>query len=85
MLAEFSSAQRLRLVSHSSIYAQFSTMVLGREVIPVGEATDILYNNMSMNGSNGLAYPIILEPGDKEGLIAEIQECALYIYAPQLH
>ena len=56
-------------------------MALGREIIPIGEATAVLYNDMSMNGSNGPASPIVVEPSDREGLIEEMPECAFYMNA----
>ena len=71
--------------SHSSVYAQFSNMASGREIIPVGEATAALYDDTSMNGSNGPASPIVVEPGDREGLTEEMPERAFYMYAPQFH
>ena len=52
-VSEISSAQRPRSVSHSFVYAQFSTMALGQENIPIGEAATTLYDDTSMNGSNG--------------------------------
>ena len=55
-------------------------MALGREIILVGEAATILYDDTSMNGSNGSTYPIVVEPNDEEGLIAEKLEHAFYIY-----
>ena len=60
-------------------------MASSQEIIPVGEAAAILYDNTSMNGSNGLASPIVVEPGDKEGPIAEMPERAFHMYAPQFH
>ena len=84
-MSEISSTQRSRLASHSSVYAQFSTMASSREIIPVGEATTALYNDASMNGSNGPTSPIIVEPGDKEGPTEEMPERAFYMYAPQFH
>ena len=59
-----------------------STMASGREIIPIGEAAVVLYNDTSMNGSNGSASPIVVEPGDKEGLTAEMPKRAFYMYAP---
>ena len=56
-VSEISSAQRLRSASHSSVYTQFSTMAWGREIVPVGEAAAALYDDTSMNGSNGPASP----------------------------
>ena len=38
-----------------------------------------------MNGSNGPASPIVVEPGDREGLTEEMSECAFYMYTPQFH
>ena len=60
-------------------------MASGREIIPVGEAATALYNDTSMNGSNGPASPIVVEPGDREGPIEEMPERAFYMYAPQFH
>ena len=84
-VSEISSAQRSRSASHSFVYAQFSTMALGQEIIPIGEAATALYDDTSMNGSNGPASPIVVEPGDREGPIEEMPECAFYMYAPQFH
>ena len=81
-VSKINSAQRSRSTSHSSVYTQFSTMASGREIIPVGEATAALYVNTSMNGSNGPASPIVIEPGDKEGPREEMLEHAFYMYAP---
>ena len=60
-------------------------MASGQETIPIGEAVAVLYNDTSMNGSNGLASPIVVEPSDKEGSTIEMPERAFYIYAPQFH
>ena len=60
-------------------------MAPGREIIPVGEAAAILYDDTSMNGSNGPASPIVVEPGDREGPTEEMPKCAFYMYAPQFH
>ena len=60
-------------------------MASGREIISVGEAATVLYNDTSINGSNGPASPIIVEPSDREGLTEEIPERAFYMYAPQFH
>ena len=57
-------------------------MVSGQEIVPIGEAAIVLYDNTSMNGSNGPASPIVLEPGDREGPIAEIPNRAFYMCAP---
>ena len=84
-MSEINSAQRSRSASHSSIYAQFSTMALGQEIIPIGEVATALYDDTSMNSSNGLASPIVVEPGDREGLTEEMPESAFYMYAPQFH
>ena len=60
-------------------------MASGQEIIPAGEATTILYDHMRMNGSNGPASPIVVQPGDREGLTMEMAERAFYMYAPQFH
>ena len=60
-------------------------MASGREIIPVGETAAALYDDTSMNGSNGPASPIVVEPGDREGPTKEMPECAFYMYAPQFH
>ena len=57
-------------------------MASGREIIPVGEAAATLYNDTSMNGSNGPASPIVVEPSDREGPTEEMPEHAFYMYAP---
>ena len=56
-------------------------MALGREIIPICEASAILYNDTSMNGSNGLAIssPIVVKPSDKEGPTEEMPERAFYM------
>ena len=38
-----------------------------------------------MNGLNGPASPIVVEPGDREGPTKEMPERAFYMYAPQFH
>ena len=85
IVSECSSAQRSRLTSCSFVYAQFGTMASGREIVPAGEAATVLYDDMSMNGSNGPISPIVVEPSDREGPIEEIPEHACYMYAPQFH
>ena len=60
--SEISSAQRLRSASRSSDYAQSSIMASGQEIIPVGEAAAALYDDASMNSSNGPASPLVVEP-----------------------
>ena len=60
-------------------------MATGQEIIPVGEAAAVLYDDTSMNGSNGPPSPIVVEPGDREGPTAEEPERAFYMYAPQFH
>ena len=67
------------------VHAQLSTMATGQEIIPVGEAAAVLYDDTSMNGSNGPPSPIVVEPGDREGPTAEEPERAFYMYAPQFH
>ena len=86
-VSEISSAQSREQdqSSLSSVYAQFSIMASGQEIIPVGEAAAVLYDDTSMNGSNGPASPIVVEPGDREGLTEEMPERAFYMYAPQFH
>ena len=84
-MSEISSPQRPRSTSHSFVYAQFSTMALGREIIPVGEAATTLYDDTGMNASNGLASPIVVKPGDREGPTNEMPEHAFYMYPPQFY
>ena len=60
-------------------------MATGQEIVPVGEAAAVLYDDTSMNGSNGPPSPIVVEPGDREGPTAEEPERAFYMYAPQFH
>ena len=60
-------------------------MASSREIIPIGEAAATLYDDTSMNGSNGPASPIVVEPGDREGPTEEMPEHAFYMYAPQFH
>ena len=60
-------------------------MASSREIIPVGEAASALYDDTSMNSSNGPASPIVVEPGDREGSTKEMLEHAFYMYAPQFH
>ena len=81
-MLEFSSTQRPRPTSHSSVYAQFNTMASGQEIIPIGKAAASLYNNTNINGLNGPASPIVVKPGDREGPTAEMPERAFYMYAP---
>ena len=67
------------------VHAQCSTMATGQELIPVGDAAAVLYDDTSMNSSNGPPSPIVVEPGDREGPTAEEPERAFYMYAPQFH
>ena len=60
-------------------------MASGQEIIPVGEVAATLYNDTSMNGSNGPASPIVVEPGDREGPTKEMLERAFYMYASQFY
>ena len=60
----------------------FSSIASGREIVPIGEAAMTLYDNTSMNGSNGPEFPIIIEPSDHEGPTSEFSERAIYMYAP---
>ena len=60
-------------------------MASGREIIPIGEAVVVLYDDTSMNGSNGPTSPIVVEPGDREGPTEEMPEHAFYMYTPQFH
>ena len=53
--------------------------------MPADETVVTWYDDMSMNGSNGPAYPIVVEPGDCEGPRADMPERAFYMYAPQFH
>ena len=57
-------------------------MATGQELVPVGEAAAVPYDDTSMNGSNGPPSPIVVEPGDREGPTAEEPERAFYMYAP---
>ena len=57
-------------------------MASGQEIISIGEAATALYDDTSINGSNGPASPIVVEPGDKEGPTEEMPERAFYMYAP---
>ena len=57
-------------------------MVSDQEIILVGNAATVLYDDTSMNGSNSLASPIVVEPGDREGPTEKMPECAFYMYAP---
>ena len=60
-------------------------MASSQEIITVGEAVAVLYDDTSMNGSNGPAPTIFVKPGDKERPTEEMPECAFYMYAPQFH
>ena len=60
-------------------------MASGREIIPAGEAAAVLYDDTSMNGSNGPSSPIVVKPGDREGPAEEMPERAFYMYTPQFH
>ena len=53
--------------------------------MPAGETAVTWYDDTSMNGSNGPASPIVVEPGDREGPTADMPERAFYMYAPQFH
>ena len=55
-------------------------MPSGREIVPVGEANAVLYDDTCMNGLNGAASPIIVKPGDREGPTEEMPESAFYTY-----
>ena len=57
-------------------------MVSGREIVPVGEVATTLYNDMSLNVSNGPASPKIVKLGNYEGMTAKMPEHAFYIYGP---
>ena len=58
-----------------------------QEIVPIGDdaAVMTLYDNTSMNGSNKLASPIVVKPGDQKGPTAEVPKRAFYMYAPQFH
>ena len=71
--------------SFPSLLPTLSTMALGREIIPIGEAVAILYDDMRINGSNSPASLIVVELGDREGPTAKMPEFAFYMYAPQFH
>ena len=62
-----------------------NTMVSDREIIPIGEAAAMLCNDTTMNGSNGPASPIVVEPSDREGLTTGMPERGFFMYAPQFH
>ena len=57
-------------------------MASGREIVPADETAVTWYDDTSMNGSNGPASPIVVEPGDREGPTADMPERAFYMYAP---
>ena len=44
-----------------------------------------MYDDMSMNGSNGPTSPIVIKPSDGEGPIAKMLDCAFYTYTTQFH
>ena len=54
-------------------------MASSQEIIPVGEAATALYDDTSMNGSNGPASPIVVKPGGREGPTEEMPERAFYM------
>ena len=60
-------------------------MASSREIILVGEVAAVLYDDTSMNGSNGSNSPVVVEPCGKEGPTTEVLECTFYMYTPQFH
>ena len=60
-------------------------MATGQEMIPVGEAAAVLYDDANMDGSDSSPSPIVVEPGDREGPTEDMPERAFYMYAPQFH
>ena len=63
------------------VYARFSSIASGKEIVPVGEADAISYDDTCMNGLNGPASPIIVKPGDRGRPTEEMPESAFYTYA----
>ena len=57
-------------------------MASGQEIILAGEATAAMYDDTSMNGSNGPASPIVVGPCDREGPTEEMPKGAFYMYTP---
>ena len=57
-------------------------MASSQEIVPIGEAATVLYDDTSMNGSNGPTFPRIVELSGKEGPTTEMLEHAFYMYAP---
>ena len=58
--------------SFPNLLSTFSTMVSGREIISIGEAAALLYDNTSVNGSNGPVPLIVVKPGDQGGPTVEM-------------
>ena len=56
--------------------SMLSALALGQEIVPVGEAATILYDNTSMNDSNGSATPLVVELGNQEGPTVDMIEHA---------
>ena len=63
------------------VYARFSSIASGKEIVPVGEADAVLYDDTCMNGLNGPASPIIVKLGDRGRPTEEMPESAFYTYA----
>ena len=80
IVSEFSSAYRSRSTSYSFVYALFSSMASGWEIVPVGETDAVLYDDTWMNGGNGPVSPIIIKPGDRERADRrDAGACILYV------
>lgn len=58
-------------------------MALGQEMVPVGHVVTVLYNDASMNGSNGPVAPIVVEPDDRQGPTTNMPKGVFYMYVPQ--
>ena len=54
---QFSDRDRLLSALSTSSHAHFSIMATGQELIPAGDAAAVLYDDASMNGSNGPPSP----------------------------
>ena len=49
-------------------------MASSREILPIAEGVVVLYDDTSMDGSNGPAFPIVVKPSDREGPTTEMLE-----------
>ena len=91
-IVEAQSGHSVRVQLSSKIKTNFPillstlrTMASSREIIFASEAAAVLFDDMSMNGLNGPASPIVVEPGDREGLTTKMPEHGFYMSVPQFY